>query len=369
MIAFEPAPKTGNEAFDAWMERFVDDWRAGEVELSSIVITGSATINNYRLGQIGSWEITESAITNGTIVIDAAANRITVDSIILDGTENEIRIGGSGLILDADNQRLTALSGDNYVRLDTTGLLGVDSVLGTTFRIYNDGTAPLFANGTITEAEYQVYETGVMKTSSDPQAYGGLIINNIGLTGYDETPKKVIQLVYSGDNKGDAYIGDYDSGNAGIKYDHSAGTLNLRGSFTISGNSAITNAFTIGSGGYIRTSTAYPYLELSQNGIQLKTADDGGTYGTAEYGTDLYGSGALAMMLSPGLFIPYFENKEPEDGSSNTMASLHLYNRSSDPTGAATVGDIAVVSGILKICTSGGTPGTWTQVGDQVTPP
>lgn len=50
---------------------------------------------------------------------------------------------------------------------------------------------------------------------------------------------------------------------------------------------------------------------------------------------------------------------------SASVGMMRLGNMASDPTGSANVGDLAVVGGILKICTTAGNPGTWTKVGLQ----
>jgi hypothetical protein len=122
----------------------------------------------------------------------------------------------------------------------------------------------------------------------------------------------------------------------------------------------------ISSSGAIRSNLigSYPYVEFSQSGLMLKDSDTGGTYGTAVYGTDKYGYGALAWILNSTFKIPFVVLKEPNAGASD-VADLRLYNRSDNPGGKAEVGDLAVVNGVLKICTSAGTPGTWTSAGSQ----
>ena len=231
-------PAIGSEKFDGWMRRWAENMRGGEFEVAELKVTNYATINNYRLGNVGSWDISESTLTNGTIVLDAANNRITVDTIVIDGAENEIRIGGTDVVLDADAQTIKVQTGANYVQMSPAGFVGVDSVLGTTVDIPTDGTAPTFASGFVKEVELQVYTSGVIKTAADPTATGGLLINNTRLASYDDTPTKLLEFIYSGTDKGDAYIGDYDNSNHGIKYDHSAGTLNVRGAITVTGGDA-----------------------------------------------------------------------------------------------------------------------------------
>jgi len=141
----------------------------------------------------------------------------------------------------------------------------------------------------------------------------------------------------------------------------------------ISANLGTINAGTIQGGniyldtqGALRSNTTgnYPYLEFSNDGLMLKDSDTGGTYGTAEYSTDKYGYGALAWLMNSTIGVPWVELKEPSI-SGTTVASLRLYNRGSDPDGKAEVGDLAVVSGKLKICIGAGTPGTFQIVGDQ----
>ena len=138
------------------------------------------------------------------------------------------KISITGIELDQANNRIRAYTDSNYVDLTAAGLTGYDSVLGTVFRIFTDGSAPEFSSGVIKECEYQIYTSGVIKTDADPATNGGLIINDTDIKGYNSSGLKLLQLVYDGTDEGDAYFGDYDNNNHGMKYDHSAGTLYLR---------------------------------------------------------------------------------------------------------------------------------------------
>ena len=128
----------------------------------------------------------------------------------------------------------------------------------------------------------------------------------------------------------------------------------------------IIDTIEIAASGSLRSTIGgvYPYLELSNAGLQLKDSNTGGTYGTAVYGTDKYGYGALAWIMNSSLGVPWAELKVPTLSGSE-VASMRLYNRSGLPSGPALVADMCVTDGKLYICTGAGTPGTWTCVGDQ----
>jgi len=196
--------------------------------------------NRVLIGDLGT-------SNHGIQINNAAGDTVfKVDSSIAEiggWTLADNKISITGIELDQANNRIRAYTGSNYVDMTAGGLTGYDSVLGTVFRIFTDGSAPEFSSGIIKECVYEIYTSGVIKTNVTPSVNGGLIIDNTDLKGYNSSGIKLLQLIYDGADEGDAYFGDFDSGNAGFKYDHSAGTLQLR--------SGTTDALIIESGGNI----------------------------------------------------------------------------------------------------------------------
>jgi hypothetical protein len=139
------------------------------------------------------------------------------------------------LTLTTGGQILAGTVGSNRVEITSDAIKGISDTLGTTFNLPTNGSAPIFSSGTIKEVEFQIYTSGVIKTNSDPTTNGGLLINNTSLRGWNSSGTKLIELVYDGTNEGDVYFGDYDNNNSGIKYDHSANSLNIRGMIGING--------------------------------------------------------------------------------------------------------------------------------------
>jgi len=161
--------------------------------------------------------------------------------------------------------------GTDRVVIDSSGIRGYDDVLGTTFVLPTDGTAPIFANGTIQSA-------------------------------------------------------------------------------TIIETTIISNDF--------KTSSELPWVEITDSGLAYRENTQGAVYGTGLYGTATYGSGVAGYVGKSDLPFVSIDQER-------ALSDIRLYNRTSDPSGAALIGDLMVKSGILYICTTAGTPGTYTKVGLQ----
>lgn len=108
-------------------------------------------------------------------------------------------------------------------------------------------------------------------------------------------------------------------------------------------------------GSVFRTASAGKYVELDNSGMTLVVATTD-KYAEFKYGEGYYGTGALAYIHHADHGVPFYIAAE------QIVADFHFYNRSSNPTGAAEIGDVCVVDTDLKICTSAGTPGTWKKV-------
>lgn len=174
---------------------------AGAMIATSATITGSITANT---GQIGGWSISSNLLYTGsgatfvaldsgpypiyigsTNPLDAAfyvtnTGVVTCTAIKLSGLQSGSSIDGTyiqvGSVL-ADKLNVTELSAIsaaigtitsgivtaatiqtsanpavNRVRMDANGLIGYDDVLGQTFKIPTDGSAPTFASGQIISA-------------------------------------------------------------------------------------------------------------------------------------------------------------------------------------------------------------------------
>lgn len=138
----------------------------------------------------------------------------------------------------------------------------------------------------------------------------------------------------------DNHFGLYDYDKAGFALElvgNGALTLSPAGGVTISAPTT-TNANGLASTG---------------NGSGYGLGGTGGTTGNGGQLTGGSSSGAACKLISgTGTATP-------------VSAILDLPNFSADPSGAATVGQVCVVGGKLKICTTAGTPGTWTVVGTQ----
>lgn len=174
-----------------------------------------------------------------------------------------------------------------------------------------------------------------------------------------------------------------------------------------SGNGTITIApaasgnvtFSIASGQNIGLTTAGARLKLSSAGTTDYFTSDGFTviYAAGGFGVSggvlsarndvgsggyVFQAGSAASVffgvkisgerveLANGARIAYQNNSAPVaivgDTTSPARACFTLVPQDNDPTGPNEIGDMYVTTaGVLKICTSAGSPGTWTVVGTQ----
>lgn len=343
--------------------------RIGSVASSYITIDGANRkifTSDYTSGALGSgWAITTELAEFQNI---RARGKIT-SSVFEKDTISAV--GGNFLIQDSDilNADMTAADNSTLTILgDTTFAVGdilriKDGVDDEWLEVTNIGSAPTY---TVTRDKASAYAA-----NSNPVWTKGTAVVNYGASGEGG--------IYMTSSEGNSpYIHFFT--HAGSPWSTTTpkcriGNLNgvagctgygIWGGAGFLGALQVIDIISISSSGLIRSNISgeYPYVEFSNAGLQLKNSDTGGTYGTAEYGTDKYGFGALAWIMNSTWGIPWVELKEPSSGG-DTVASFRFYNRSVDPTGAAEIGDLAVVSGKLKICTGAGTPGTWTVVGAQ----
>ena len=274
-------------------------------------------------------------------------------------------VGGIFAVLDSDvlEEDMTASSTTMVISGDTTFTtndilrikvgtddewLEVTAVDGNTYTVARDkvgdygSSCPAWKKGTCVVNYGQSGEGGIIMTSSE--------IYSPYMDFFTHTGSPWSSLV----NK--TRIGNLD-GIAG------ASGYGIWGGDGYLGALEVIDTIGISAEGSIRSNLTgnYPYLEFSQSGLQLKSSPAGASYGVGKYGTSKYGYGAVAWIMNSDLKIPLAVIEEPGDVGA-TVADIRYYNRSSDPSGPAEVGDTCVVNGTLKICTGAGTPGTWAAV-------
>lgn len=151
---------------------------------------GDAAIHFRVGGQItGLWsklsgflEVYSGLSVQGLLVTTGAGR---VGGWLADNT----RLYSGDLLLDAGNTRIQAgPNANNFVRISPSGIVGVNSTLGTVFNLPTDGSAPTFSSGIINSTIFNVSTQGILRTSTtvgDGTVNGaGVLINNTGIKGF-----------------------------------------------------------------------------------------------------------------------------------------------------------------------------------------
>lgn len=322
---------------------------SGEFVGNLNVVKGYLQSSNFQSG-VNGWKF--DAVGN------LEANTGTFRGSIYAATGNigDWAIDSNGIYYDGTGSPYIKTSssvgaGSNGVLLNSDGIKVYDDVLGVVVNLPSDGSAPSFASGTINETTFEISTNAVLRTSSTvgdgSASSAGVLMNNSGIYACEAS-----QLL------ADANVRILATGDAFFQGTVNASTIN---------SSEINGAEINGSiitGGILQTSTSGQRVEINAQGVILYSGDSGATYGDATYkyndATRPYGTGTLAYINNSEVDVPIYFNAE------QAVADMHLYNRSTTPSGAAEVGDIAVVNGAMQICTGAGTPGTWTLVGGSV---
>jgi hypothetical protein len=155
----------------------------------------------------------------------------------------------------------------------------------------------------------RIVSGGTIKVGVRPSTDGGLSIDETHIAGYSAVGTKTLELTYSGIDEGDAYFGDYDSGNAGVKYDHSEAILNVRGSISIQNPADVRTDINVADGADVTANNPQSAAWLTDGGAlaTLSSID-------LSYVTD---AGALAGVDSDALV--YFSTTAPSNPSANPL--------------------------------------------------
>jgi len=103
------------------------------------------------------------------------------------------------IVLDAGQDRIRVSQGENYFDISGAGLVGVDSILGTTINFPTNGGAPTISRGIINSTVFNITSAGIIETSPNAGNGGangqGIRINNTGIKGWKKNdPSPVYHL-------------------------------------------------------------------------------------------------------------------------------------------------------------------------------
>jgi hypothetical protein len=145
------------------------------------------------------------------------------------------------------------------------------------------------------------------------------------------------------------------------------GTGSGNGVYGVGGPSGGAGGYFVGDGGAQGCYGEGQGGGAGHQGVGGASDGNGGEFfGGATNGGGVYGEGAGTGIGVYGFGVNGYGVKAQSDTSSPVCAAFRIVPQDAAPTGPNLVGDIYVTTGgVLKICTSAGTPGTWTTVGTQ----
>jgi hypothetical protein len=323
---------------------------------------------------VGNIRIIKNAIQSRNFVSGSIGFKIKDDGSVefSDGTFRGTLSAPLGLIggwtIDSDSLYATTTgtiktslnveAGYNGVVLDKDGIRVYDDVLGMVVNLPSDGSAPSFSSGIIEETIFEIQTNAILRTSEtvgdDSVDSYGILINNTGIYGCGVNQ-----------SLGGANLKALVTGNIYLTGEINA-TSGQIANITITKDKLYGGVIesSILRAGVYETTQSTPKIRIDDKGIYYQTTTNIGKYGESgsglygfKYGDGTYyGSGVTAYLFKSDIPVLSIET-ELEEGD------IHLYNRLADPTsGTHRIGDLICVSGVLKICSVGGSPGTFINV-------
>lgn len=266
-------------------------------------------------GKIANWTLAASKLSAGNIEIDAS-----------NGSE-KIQAGPNG---------------QNYVRISSAGIIGVDSVLGTVFNLPTNGAKPTFSSGEITLTKFTVSTSGIIETSStagDGSVNGqGVRINNTGIKGFKANDANPVFFL-------DATNGNITANGGTV------GGWTLSSSALTGGNVAINSAGSIYSGKTAYTSdTAGFWLGYTSSAAKLYIGD-ASTY-IKWTGTSLEVKGKITFSDTSNTGLGALATKSSVDLSTADVTNKSLANV--DSAASTKLGTIATNADVTLDKVNGG---------------
>jgi len=274
----------------------------GSDQLASGSVTTDALASEaVTAAKIESGTITSNLLASNSVISShISSNVISADKIMTDAvTATKIQAGA----VTSDKIYASAVTSD---KISVNSLDAISANLGE------------ITSGIVTGATLQ--------TSVNP-AISRVKITTDGIVGYDADLGQTFKLPTDGSAP-----------------TFSSGVIK---SATIIDTTIITSTF--------QTSTELPWIEITDAGVAYRFNEGGAVYDTDVYDTGIYGEGTTAYLFNSSKPILKIEEEI-------SYADIGLYNRSSNPSGAAAIGDLACVSAVLKLCTTAGTPGTYSDI-------
>ncbi|MFA5803657.1 MAG: hypothetical protein WC879_03345 [Melioribacteraceae bacterium] len=236
--------------------------------------TNGIRIRNYTT-QLAQWDISGNILigqigaNQSNVYITAGALKIrnNITEMITLNADGSAYFKGMIELSGAGGVKITnAGAGSNGFVIDINGIRGYSAVLGLVFDLPTNGSAPTFSSGKIKEVEFEIYTSGVIRTSATvgdgSASSAGLLMNPTGIYGC-----KANQLLANANVKILADGTFSFTGDTNNQISWNGTTLAVKGSITLT-NTISADSITDGT-----TNKAYTGTEKTKLGTVAANAD------------------------------------------------------------------------------------------------